>query len=272
MKCGGCVRAVEQPAAADPGGAPGQRQSAHPYGLGRPGAGGRRSRGHGCGSAACPPERPRGPGLSGPAAVPGSGAVQRAGARQTDHWWRQWRHLVVALLLLLVSGLGHLADAGQLPWRGPWNALGTPWFHALVASLALAVPGRPILSRGVAFRPGRGPQHGQPGGAGGGQCLSLQPGGLALAGQRLALLLQRACDAAGLRPHRPFPGGTGPLQDRAGHRGTHRPAARPRPAAAGRRSPAPGAGGGAAARGPAAAPARRPGPGGWGGAGGGLQR
>ncbi len=86
------------------------------------------------------PARPRSQGLE-----PSSGRERR----QTDHWWRQWRHLVVALLLLLVSGLGHLADAGQLAWRGPWNVLGTPWFHALVASLALAVPGRPILIRGV---------------------------------------------------------------------------------------------------------------------------
>lgn len=69
--------------------------------------------------------------------------------RQADQWWRHWRQLLVALLLLLVSGLGHLAEAGQLPWRGPWPLLGSLWFHALVATLALAVPGRPILIRGA---------------------------------------------------------------------------------------------------------------------------
>jgi P-type Cu2+ transporter len=69
--------------------------------------------------------------------------------RQADQWWRHWRQLLVALLLLLVSGLGHLAEAGQLAWRGPWQLLGSPWFHALVATLALALPGRPILIRGV---------------------------------------------------------------------------------------------------------------------------
>nr|WP_286194718.1 heavy metal translocating P-type ATPase [Synechococcus sp. CCY 0621] len=69
--------------------------------------------------------------------------------RQADQWWRHWRQLLVALLLLVVSGLGHLAEAGQLAWRGPWQLLGSPWFHALVATLALAVPGRPILVRGV---------------------------------------------------------------------------------------------------------------------------
>ena len=32
---------------------------------------------------------------------------------------------------------------------GPWPLLASPWFHALVATLALAFPGRPILVRGV---------------------------------------------------------------------------------------------------------------------------
>ncbi|KEF42464.1 MAG: ATPase P [Cyanobium sp. CACIAM 14] len=69
--------------------------------------------------------------------------------RRQEHWWSHWRQLVVALLLLSVSGLGHLADAGRLPWPGPWHLLGTPWTHALVASLALAFPGRPILASGL---------------------------------------------------------------------------------------------------------------------------
>jgi Cu2+-exporting ATPase len=68
--------------------------------------------------------------------------------RQRD-WWQQWRQLVVAILLVLVSGLGHLADAGQLPWLGPENLLGRPVFHAVVATLALAGPGRPILLQAV---------------------------------------------------------------------------------------------------------------------------
>lgn len=69
--------------------------------------------------------------------------------RQAEQWWRHWRQLLVALLLLLVSGLGHLADARLLSWGGPWPLLGSPWFHAMVATLALAFPGRPILVRGV---------------------------------------------------------------------------------------------------------------------------
>jgi Cu2+-exporting ATPase len=74
---------------------------------------------------------------------------QRRALLKERHWWRHWRQLVVALALLLVSALGHLADAGQLPWRGPWNLLATPWFHALVATLALAGPGRSLLLQGA---------------------------------------------------------------------------------------------------------------------------
>ena len=68
--------------------------------------------------------------------------------RQRD-WWQRWRQLVVALLLVLVSGLGHLADAGQLPWHDPWGLLASPWLHGLVATVALAGPGRPILLQGA---------------------------------------------------------------------------------------------------------------------------
>jgi len=67
--------------------------------------------------------------------------------RQRD-WWQRWRQLVVALVLVLVSGLGHLADAGQLPWHDPWGLLASPWLHGLVATVALAGPGRSILLQG----------------------------------------------------------------------------------------------------------------------------
>jgi Cu2+-exporting ATPase len=77
--------------------------------------------------------------------------------RQQD-WWQRWRQLVVALSLLVVSSLGHLADAGQLPWLGPFKLLGNLGFHALIATLVLAGPGRPILVQGwrsaLAGRPG----------------------------------------------------------------------------------------------------------------------
>ncbi|MFW6732449.1 MAG: heavy metal translocating P-type ATPase [Synechococcus sp.] len=53
--------------------------------------------------------------------------------------WRTWRPLLVALLLLLVSSSGHLAMAGPLADMR---------LHGVVATLALAGPGRPILQRG----------------------------------------------------------------------------------------------------------------------------
>ncbi len=149
MKCGGCVRAVEQRLLQQPGvrqasvnlltrtawvdfdpAAPAQADgAADPLPALLAGL-------EGLGFQAR--LRPQDP------ALPSPGERRRA-----DHWWRHWRQLVMALVLLLVSGLGHLADAGQLPWRGPWSLIGTPWFHGLVATLALAIPGRPILVRGM---------------------------------------------------------------------------------------------------------------------------
>ena len=63
------------------------------------------------------------------------------------HWWQRWRQLVVALALLLVSSLGHLADAGALGLAT--TPLAQLWLHALVASAALAGPGRTILVGGL---------------------------------------------------------------------------------------------------------------------------
>ena len=60
-------------------------------------------------------------------------------------WWRQWRQLMVALLLLLFSVLGHLSEAGQLSLP----LIGSLPFHAALATVALIGPGRPILIGGV---------------------------------------------------------------------------------------------------------------------------
>jgi Cu2+-exporting ATPase len=65
---------------------------------------------------------------------------------QERHWWQRWRQLVVALALVLVSGLGHLADAGAPALAA--TPLAQPWLHALVATVALAGPGRTILLGG----------------------------------------------------------------------------------------------------------------------------
>ena len=59
-------------------------------------------------------------------------------------WWRQWRQLMVALLLLLLSVLGHLSEAGRLALP----VIGSLPFHAGLATVALIGPGRPILLSG----------------------------------------------------------------------------------------------------------------------------
>ncbi len=144
MKCGGCVRAVEQKLLAQPG----VRQASVNL-LSRtawleldPSA------------AGSDPLEP----LQAAVACLGFSASPRAeagapGSLKERHqqlgWWQQWRQLVVALLLLVVSGLGHLALAGQLPPSALSQLLAAAWLHALVASLALAFPGWPILVRGA---------------------------------------------------------------------------------------------------------------------------
>ena len=59
-------------------------------------------------------------------------------------WWRQWRQLMVALVLLLLSVLGHLSEAGHLALP----VIGSLPFHATLATVALIGPGRPILVGG----------------------------------------------------------------------------------------------------------------------------
>jgi Cu2+-exporting ATPase len=63
--------------------------------------------------------------------------AELGGQHQARSWWASWRQLVLALALMFVSALGHLG--GQ---SAPL------WLHALVATLALVGPGRPILLAG----------------------------------------------------------------------------------------------------------------------------
>jgi len=88
----------------------------------------------------------------------GSDPLSRRQRQQQLGWWQQWRQLVVALALVLVSSLGHLAMLGLLGSSAPAQALGNAWFHAVVATIALAGPGRAILING-----GRGLLHGAAG-------------------------------------------------------------------------------------------------------------
>ncbi len=59
-------------------------------------------------------------------------------------WWNQWRQLMVALVLLLLSVLGHLTEGGHLEIP----IIGSLTFHAFLATYALLGPGLPILKRG----------------------------------------------------------------------------------------------------------------------------
>ena len=59
-------------------------------------------------------------------------------------WWSRWRRLMTALALMAVSGLAHLAMVQQ--WTLP--LLDSMVFHGVVATVALAGPGRAILTGG----------------------------------------------------------------------------------------------------------------------------
>jgi Cu2+-exporting ATPase len=63
-------------------------------------------------------------------------------------WWERWRQLLVALLLVVVSGLGHWAMVVPQAWPPELALFQAPWFHGLIATLALAGPGLPILRTG----------------------------------------------------------------------------------------------------------------------------
>ena len=72
--------------------------------------------------------------------------IGAAAGQALPGWWQQWRQLMVALVLLLLSVLGHLSEAGRLSLP----LIGTLPFHATLATVALLGPGRPILVGGVA--------------------------------------------------------------------------------------------------------------------------
>ena len=149
MKCGGCVRAVEQRLLQQPG----VRQASVNL-LTRTAW----VELDGAALADQPPERPTA-GLQQALAALGFQATPRTAESpllsrrqrlQQRNWWQQWRQLVVALLLLAVSSLGHFGLVAPTLWRGPGELVFTAeWFHALVATAALLGPGRAILRRGA---------------------------------------------------------------------------------------------------------------------------
>ncbi|MEI6359112.1 MAG: cation-translocating P-type ATPase [Synechococcus sp. ELA619] len=139
MKCGGCVRAVEQRLLEQPG----VRQASANL----------MTRTAWVGLDPALEGDPSGPlvealaglGFQAERRDQASTPLSRAQRQRQESWWQQWRRLVVALGLLLVSVLGHLSEAGDLPFP----LLADIRLHAVVATLALALPGRPILVRGL---------------------------------------------------------------------------------------------------------------------------
>ena len=70
--------------------------------------------------------------------------VNKVQLEKKKKWINQWKKLNFALLLLLFSVLGHLAEGGYLNFP----ILGNLFFHALLATLALFFPGREIVIKG----------------------------------------------------------------------------------------------------------------------------
>lgn len=77
-----------------------------------------------------------------------NGVSSRRERLRQQSWWERWRQLLVALLLVVVSGLGHWAMVVPQSWPPALALFQAPWFHGLIATLALAGPGFPILRTG----------------------------------------------------------------------------------------------------------------------------
>ncbi|MFZ9282019.1 MAG: heavy metal translocating P-type ATPase [Prochlorococcaceae cyanobacterium] len=158
MKCGGCVRAVEQKLLEQPGVA-----SASVNLLSRSAwvelQGEQADRQvESVDAVSALVQALAGLGFAAQLREQGDDPLSRRQRLQERSWWQQWRQLVVALALVLVSSLGHLAMLGLLGGSGVAQLLGHPWLHAVVATIALAGPGRAILING-----GRGLLHAVPG-------------------------------------------------------------------------------------------------------------
>ncbi len=70
--------------------------------------------------------------------------INKADLKKKKNWDNQWKKLTFALLLLLFSGLGHLAEGRYINFP----ILGNIFFHASLATLALLFPGRGIIISG----------------------------------------------------------------------------------------------------------------------------
>ncbi len=70
--------------------------------------------------------------------------VNKVQLEKKKKWFNQWKKLNFAILLLLFSGLGHLAEGGYLNLP----ILGNLFFHGVLATIALFFPGREIVIKG----------------------------------------------------------------------------------------------------------------------------
>ncbi len=70
--------------------------------------------------------------------------INKAELEKKKKWNNQWKKLTFALLLLLFSGLGHLAEGRYINFP----ILGNIFFHASLATSALLFPGRGIIING----------------------------------------------------------------------------------------------------------------------------
>jgi len=70
--------------------------------------------------------------------------INKAALVKKNLWFKEWKKLNFAFLLLLFSVLGHLAEGGFI--RLP--ILGNIYFHAALATTALLFPGRSIILNG----------------------------------------------------------------------------------------------------------------------------
>ena len=70
--------------------------------------------------------------------------INKAELEKKKKWNDKWQKLTFALVLLLFSGLGHLAEGKFINFP----ILGNIFFHASLATLALLVPGREIIING----------------------------------------------------------------------------------------------------------------------------
>ena len=73
--------------------------------------------------------------------------INKASLAKKNLWFKEWKKLNFAFILLLFSVLGHLAEGGfiKLP------ILGNIYFHAALATTALFFPGRSIISNGFKY-------------------------------------------------------------------------------------------------------------------------